>query len=109
MQLINLTPHDIHLHLAGGEVRTIPKSGKFARAEEKKQEVGSVDGIPLLKISYGSVNDLPPQAEGVAYIVSQITAVAAKSLNRIEDILIVAETVRDDNGRIVGAKALAQV
>lgn len=107
-KLVNLTPHDIHLYRDGKKVETIPSSGSFARAEETNERKGALNGFPVLSVRYGSVNNLPEPVPGTFYIVSQITAVAAKSLGR-DDCVIVSDTLRNDRGQIVGCRAFAVV
>lgn len=108
MTLINLTPHDINLYDDGNLVDTIPASGKFARAKEEKRLANHINGWPVYQISYGEVIDLPEPQKDTWYIVSQITAVAAKEKGRT-DCLIVTDLVRDEKGRIIGARGFARV
>lgn len=104
---VNLTPHDVTLMDADSNIiRVFPTTGKFLRVVEKKRSLPAVDGIPVNEKTFGKVQDLPAQVDGTVYIVSEITARAA--LNR-RDLYIPDDTVRDENGRIIGCRALAQL
>ena len=105
--IVNLTPHEITVYDAAGEsvLQVIPSSG-MARAAQTREPLDRINGIPVSKTGYGAVEGLPDQRDGVIYIVSVLTAQAAP--NR-KDLYIVDELVRDDTGRILGCKALAQI
>lgn len=106
MRLINLTPHAVNL--IASEAITLPPSGMVARCAVERTQVGTieVDGIeiPVNKTSFGEVTGLPKPVEGIIYIVSALVAQAAKR----DDVLMVDDTVRDEQGRIIGARALAR-
>jgi hypothetical protein len=53
MRIVNLTPHPIVIG-----ARTIESSG-IARAEESQETIGSIDGIPVVRSTYGAVTGLP--------------------------------------------------
>ena len=106
MKIVNLTPHCITILRAEKDPLVLDPSGIVPRAEQHRERVGSVDGIPVSRVSYGDPIGLPaPQADTI-YIVSALTAKAAKGRN---DLYIVDDSVRDENGRIIGCRALAQV
>lgn len=52
------------------------------------------------------VLNLPPRKEGVIYLVSRQVAEACPER---DDLVIVDETIRDEKGEVIGAKALAKV
>lgn len=112
MQLVNLTPHTINLIIDGGTI-TIPPSGQVLRAEETSTiqfHLTLQEGdVPVKRIEYGVPNFVPEQKLGTYYIVS---ALAAQALRRHQpdrnDFLVVADAVRDDQGRVIGARALAR-
>lgn len=109
-EIINLTPHAIHIY-AGDVlecVRTIDSSG-IARADYTQETLGNLDGIPLVRNEYGLPTDLPSYEDGVYYIVSQLTADAARRSGRTtEDLLLTGELVRDNDGCIIGCRALCK-
>jgi len=107
--LVNLTPHDVIL--VRNEARlVVPPSGSVARAATTRQEVTilDIDGftVPVNRVSYGQVENLPEPTEGTYYIVSAIVAQAAPER---QDLLVPDDTIRDAQGRIIGARALAHV
>lgn len=106
----NLTPHTVSIVNEDGTVKaTFPSEG-IARANQTAEHVGELDGIELVSMKFGKTEDLPAPAEGVYYIVSVITANAAKAEGRTTgDLVITADPVRDADGRIVGCKRFALV
>lgn len=104
-RLINLTPHEIRIIHEDQEV-VIQPSGTIARCQVEQRVIGFVNGIPFYKASYGQVENLPDPQEGVIYVVSALVAQAVPDRN---DVLIPFDSIRDQNGKIVGCKALAHV
>ena len=130
MQIINLTPHPVvvlqnsleHGGIVGytgnptkptqGLFRilaTLPPSGKVARAVQSDVTTGMVpvnDGtVTVVRSTYGAPTDLPEPVDGVMLVVSIITAQAAKSAGRSTgDLLITADPVRDETGKIIGCQ-----
>ncbi len=106
----NLTPHTVSLCAANGEVIRAFESEGVARAAQTTVEVGELDGIRLVKSSFGAPVGLPDPQDGVYLIVSLATANAARDHGRtVEDLLLTADTVRDEAGRIIGCRAFALV
>jgi hypothetical protein len=95
-KIINLTPHKVNV--AGKEI----ESSGVARIQESNVAVGEIDGIPIVRQVRGSVEGLPDFEYGVYYIVSRPVFDA---LSR-SDLLAIGETIRDSEGRVVGAKNL---
>jgi hypothetical protein len=111
--VINCTPHDLHIMLKDGTILTIPTSEYLARCDEVKKTIGSVTvagiDVPLRARSYSSLRGLPKeQAHGpVLYVVSAIAAIQGMREAR-GDLITVDDPVRDGDGRIVGARAFAR-
>lgn len=105
----NLTPHAATVMSNDGEVvATFPSEG-VARAAQADVQVGEINGIPIVKTTFGEVVDLPAPEEGVYLIISIITLNAARAGGRsTDDLLITSGPVRDDSGRIIGCKALGR-
>lgn len=103
--LINLTPHEIRIIRDDGNI-TLPPSGTIARCTVTRKQVGSVDGIPINRTVFGAVEGLPEPTADTYYIVSAIVAQACPDRS---DLLITDDAVRDDQGRIIGCRALATV
>ena len=112
MTIVNLTPHALNLMPAGpdGPTVTIPPSGQVARCTVDRVQVDTitVDGIsvPVNKTQFGQVSGLPDPQPDTIYVVSALVAQAAPDR---QDLFIVDDAIRDDQGRIIGARALAQV
>ena len=99
MPIINTTPHPINLPLG----ITIPPSGDLVRVSVQLNDAGNHDGIPLVRGTYGEVTGLPPQQDGVLYIVSALVRAA---LPLRTDLASPAKLVRDGDGNITGCEAL---
>ena len=107
MQIINLTPHPINfLDGDNNPVLTVQPSGTIARAKQTRTLCGTVAGIPVNQCAYGTVQGLPEPAKETIYIVSAITAQACPER---ADVYIVDDSVRDENGHIIGVRALAHI
>ena len=106
MTIMNCTPHAINImDSEGKEILTLEPSGICPRCSVERKKVGNINGIPINKSVFGDVYDLPSPQPDTIYIVSRVVAEAA----RREDLYIVDNAVRDENGRIIGCRALASV
>lgn len=105
MEMVNLTPHDITF--MGNESITIPTSGIVARVAVKREQVGTLNGLPIYRSAFGQVENLPDPKADTVYIVSAMVAQAVKGTR--DDIYIVDDTVRDENGRIIGCRGLGVI
>lgn len=110
MRIVNLTPHALNfLDAENRVVLTVPSSG-VARAAQRRETIGWVelDGVtlPVTRSAFGAVEGLPAQEADTIYIVSAITAQAVPERG---DVFIVDDSVRDENGRIIGVRGLAHV
>jgi len=104
VNIINLTPHDVHVieSLKGSTI--IVRSGKVARVSQRNITVGFLNQtLPVIKAEFGQVEGLPEKKEGTAYVVSRLVAQASPSR---DDLYIPAELVRDEEGNIVGCRSL---
>lgn len=128
MELINLTPHDINFYeeehtqkikgcyyIIPGALPyyTIPASGVTARAAQTEDSLPAVDcngiKVPLIQMTYGNPVNLPEPEKGKAYVVSALTVAAAKAARRsTSDLYVVARTVRNEVGAVIGACALSK-
>ena len=110
MKIVNLTPHALNfLDAENRVVLTVPSSG-VARAAQRRENIGTIDAdgvtLPVTRSVFGAVDGLPAPEAGTIYVVSAITAQAVPER---EDVLIVDDSVRDENGRIIGVRGLAHV
>jgi hypothetical protein len=111
MAIVNLTPHAIVLRGEDGEDHRVPPSGRVARVSAKPGRVLRVDWLPVPVQAapvYGAVEDLPPPADGVVFLVSGL--VLAQSAGRA-DVFGPGTgpsdgAVRDEGGRVVAVTRL---
>jgi hypothetical protein len=115
MKLVNLTPHPVTLMVEGGPVEVSP-SGSVVRAKETRELVGILGdkdvSIPLYRIRYGEPEGLPTIEHDTYYIVSSLAAQAIKTHLPpyvAERFVVVTDPVRDEEGRVVGARGLALI
>lgn len=110
MKIVNLTPHALNFLDAENHVAlNVPSSG-LARAAQRRENIGTIDAdgvtLPVTRSVFGAVEGLPAPEAGTIYVVSAITAQAVPER---EDVFIVDDSVRDENGRIIGVRGLAHV
>ena len=118
IEVINLTPHAITMvretETGLETVKVYKPSGFQARCVSKTEVIGSVNSVPITKTVFGepcfigpdgNKTPLPGVDEHTVYIVS---ALMARACNR-PDFVITNESVRDENGRIVGCKSFGIV
>lgn len=106
-KIINLTPHSIvFFDDAGNKVLTVEPSGQIARVSVTREKIGDINGIPVNQTRFGKVENLPEPQEGTIFIVSALTAQAVPER---EDVFITDDAVRDEQGRIIGCRALARI
>lgn len=126
--IINATPHAIHILSDKGvlldakkrtysavaeEVEillTIEPSGTLPRVASTEVVGESINGvIPTASTTWGEIEGLPPEQEGVTYIVSSLVASAAKELGR-KDCLAPLKLVRDrhNGSNVLGCLALGR-
>lgn len=107
MTIVNLTPHSINfLDESNNPILTVEPSGVVARAKQTRTLCGTIAGIPVNQCAYGTVQGLPEPAKETIYVVSAITAQACPER---ADVYIVDDSVRNEDGRIIGVRALAHI
>jgi hypothetical protein len=120
LRLLNCTPHSIVLlseELSEDTwepvlVRYVSKpSGTVARVEITRETsfilaIAEDGGVPVNTTATGAVTGLPDPRPGRYLLVSRQVA---EALPERGDLLVVDDTVRDEQGRIVGARALASL
>ena len=108
-KIINLTPHSINVIGDDNSVAiTIEASGNVARCSQTIDIVDTINvnniAIPVSSSSYGEVVDLPAPQDDTYYIVSRLVMSACP--NR-QDLLVPNDLVRDEAGRVIGCRSLA--
>jgi len=105
IKFVNMTPHVINVIKPNSEKKIEP-SGDTIRLVEDWNKINRLGGIDVLICYYSSEVELPPILDDTYYIVS---AMIANAFPEREDFLIVAKTIRDENGHIAGCKAFARI
>ena len=103
MKILNYTPHEINLILKNGREIKFPSIGE-ARCKQTQSIFKYIGEIPIAFITVGEVEGLPDRKENVYYIVSRV--VMQNCPNR-RDLLVPNEIIRDETGKIIGCKSLA--
>lgn len=98
-KIINLTPHDIHVRTAQGEMKTFPRSGQIARVAQESRLETSVAGVPVAVPTFGAVLDLPAEEPNTFLLVSMMIRNALPSRR---DLLSPGDMLRDEAGKIIG-------
>ena len=118
--LVNLTGHDVMLMarprngqdgVAEPSLTRIPADGRFARvdyeaARLRERLLDTETGVVRLTWlrRSGRLVDLPAPRAGTRYVVSRVTALAARDR---DDLMFPFDEIRDDHGRVTGARELA--
>jgi len=109
VKVINCTPHDVTIITTKGNI-TFPRSGIIPRLTEQQKKINSINSngikIDIMEKSFLEPEGLPEPQEGTIYIVSALVAGAVKHR---DDLVIPNDTIRDDQGRIIGCKNLARI
>jgi hypothetical protein len=108
--LVNLTDHDITIHSAdnNGRTLTIPSSGRVSRIGRQHDAIKTIerDGV-LVALEWGHQGmqgPLPMPERDTFYIVSLAVALTCPLRT---DLLTPIDTLTDDRGRVIGCRALA--
>jgi len=115
MKIVNLTPHPVTICNGNGLSITIDRCDSPPRLEEETEVVGTVcaEGVdvPVIRKRFGKPQGLPEFRPGHVYVVSALLAQALGPTPEDAGYLVVipAALIRDENGRILGARALAVV
>lgn len=107
MKVVNLTAHSINVIL--GEQNIAYPSEGLARVKTEEKIIGTVDGIPVVKTVYTTVEGLPDMQEDTVYLVSTLVLQALKANGVCRPDCLAPNTglsgaIRDDQGRIVGVR-----
>ena len=130
-KLVNLTPHQINFvlpcHIEAGEdelgtpvyvteekIYSLAPSGTIARCRVERKEIDSIIAeiddwgitIPITSAKFGEVEGLPEPEDGTVYIVSNLVA---QAVPHRDDVFFPDDVVRDENGNIIGCRALGKI
>lgn len=111
--ILNLTPHPIRFYWnkrEDGIDDLEPHLKLVIEPEDTPARLATIelgtqgDGVEL--VEYGHANHLPPQRDGVRYVVSLVVALALT--DRRSDLLVPYREVRNASGTVIGCRQLAQ-
>ncbi len=109
MRIRNLTPHRLNLISPDGESDFDP-DGLCPRVAMSFVQSGTIDidgvAIPTGRTEPGEIVDLPDEEEGTLLVVSRVVAAAAPDR---ADLVFPDDLVRDDAGRVIGARRLSRI
>ena len=106
--IINLTPHPLKIQRFDGTFLELPKPAegtKIPRRGSVTVHGKPIEGIDIGQTVLGEVQDLPSGKVGTIYVVSRIVVDGAPYRN---DLFAPGEPIRDGEGKVIGAKGLAQ-
>lgn len=101
-KVVNLTPHPLVLVLSDGN-RAVAPSGTVARCSSTNKPAGDFEGVPLTRVTFGAVENLPEPVEGTLYVVS---ALVRSAVPHRTDVASPGDLVRDEAGNVIGCKGL---
>lgn len=106
-KVVNLTAHTINV--VNGESNIAYPSEGLARVKTEEKIIGTVDGIPVVKTIYTTVEGLPDMQEDTVYLVSTLVLQALKANDIYRPDCLAPNTglsgaIRDDQGRIIGVR-----
>jgi hypothetical protein len=103
--ILNLTPHPVTILNRDGSVHLniLPEETPARVSVKHSLWPYTPQGVRILLEEYEDITDLPPQQPGIWLIVSR--TVAERSLR--EDLLVVTNLARDEQGRVIGCYDLA--
>jgi hypothetical protein len=104
MKIFNLTPHELNIYKADGDVLIVPRTGRVARVHEVREPIGMIDGIAIETSYPGKIEGLPPPAPETIYIVS---AMVARETDR-PDVYSPGQLLRDERGQPMGCRGLTR-
>ena len=99
MKLVNLTPHTMKI---SGHPDVEP-SGYIARVNTQIQQVGSVNGVPLMTSKMLGLFNVPDPAPDTMYIVSGLLRL---QLPERKDLVSPSKMIRNEHGAVVACGAL---
>ena len=103
VKVINLTPHEVRLiNEEGNTIAVFPSEG-VVRLSEHREKIAEINNIPVYRKRFGST-ELPQKKANTYYIVS---LPVAQAFPERDDFLVPDQLVRDEKGRVIGARSFA--
>jgi hypothetical protein len=121
VKIVNLTPHQLNIYSGETVILSLPpppEGTPIPRVATSSKIVGTIniDGteVPIRKITYGDVENLPEEREDTIYIVSTLVTLALREKGIERRDFLSPDTnadsvIRDKDGRVLGVKYLQTV
>lgn len=118
MKIRNFTPHTINVFTEEGAEFSFPSEGiaRVAASEEPFGEIkvtdGNINGIPVVRTTYGKIEGLPDPEDGTTYIVSYVVLNALAGSNRLDCVAPNTSpqgAIRASDGKIIGVKGFQRI
>jgi len=111
-EVVNLTPHDVHIYHNDKLICTFPPSYIVARCRKSTVIVGYVKMglgkvVKITRTTFSEVDGLPEPKEGVLLIVSKL--VAEKYVGIRNDLVITNGHIRELTGEVKGCLSLGLI
>lgn len=103
--LENWTPHELRLIREDGTELILAPAGPAPRLQPARRPLGMINGLRVVQTVLGPPQGVPEQRAGVVLVVSALVAEHPALANRT-DLAYPGEAIRDDSGRVIGAKGL---
>ena len=98
---INLTPHEIVVETEDNKKFGFPPCGTIVRVEAQQVPENRINGIPILKQTFGEVENLPAPAKWTIYIVAGVVRAALGDTRQDVVAPNTAKANRNEAGQIV--------
>jgi hypothetical protein len=113
MEIVNLTPHGLHIECADGTFFVVAPSGHVPRVQTSRvrlEPIPTPDGrlIPVSRVTFGELDSFPEPQPGVVFVCSALCA-THPALSGRADVFCPGEAIRDADGRIIGSRGLSRV
>lgn len=96
MPFVNLTPHQMNIHLGHGKMLRFAPSRYPARRIPEIIRCGFINDVPVFRSKVKKIINLPAPREGVIYIVSARVFTATDQ----NDVVCVGEVIKDKEGNV---------
>ena len=105
---MNLTPHSLNVLDAQGVEHVFPQAGNPVRVAATVEDLEPVEGFRVSSQSFGEVENLPAQQDGVTYIVSAIVLAALKGSRSDVVAPDTGPTAVRENGQVKAVRGFVQ-
>jgi len=104
MTILNLTPHPVKIERTDGTFLELPKGSTVPRLSVSTEVVQQIEGINVVKTTFGETVDLPAATESTILIVSRLVKDANPERT---DLVCPGEAIRDEAGKVVGSRGFS--